>query len=115
MDHQFLQRDLEEPGLKAEVADFHAAAREVLQAGDDLALQHMLEPRAAHDDQGGERQHQQVFHQVERDANRFGDFPARMQPSFKTKQIETRNSKFGSTQISNSSFWHLEPVLTPRT
>ena len=87
VDHKFFQPELEKPGSKAEVGDFHAAAGEVLQTGDDLAFQHLLEPRAAHDDQGGERQHQQVFYQVERDAKRFGYFPARRQPLRKSRRL----------------------------
>ena len=98
VDHQLLQRDLENPGLEAEVADFYAPAGEGLQAGDDPALQDPLEPPAAHDDQRSERQHQQVFHQGERDANRFGYFPARRPPSLKTK-LEIRNSKLDNGHV----------------
>jgi hypothetical protein len=53
----------------------------------------MLEPPRAHDDKRREHQRQEVFHQIEREANRFGYFPARMRPSLVTTKIEIRNSK----------------------
>lgn len=81
MDHKVFHTDLKEPRSKAEVFNFHAAAGDVLQAGDDLAFQYMLEPRGAHDDERGERHHQDRLHQEECEAYRFGNLPARMQPA----------------------------------
>ena len=51
MNHQPLQGDLKEPGSKAESRDFHAATRKILEAREDAALQHSLEPGGAHRNQ----------------------------------------------------------------
>jgi len=84
VDRQVLQRDLEDPWPEAEPRELHAPARQVLQAGDNAVLQPMLEPTAAQDDEDRKRQSQQAFQDVERDAQRFGNFPARRQPAIES-------------------------------